>query len=478
MWVAGASLGALLAGCAASSKAGSSVAEREPPADAASGSRLVARHAIADGGARAFLHFLDEELDVPCAIVGRTDMPGSDVRCGPIPHGILYTEDACPGLTEDEALIQTAYAAFGSVWTSDFASFEEAGLRRLGDEIAPSPRNLDPRFGDCTFFDDGPIYEAGEPLDHEPFAAGTVVAVPWTDRLELRVFEGDDGSRALLHLVDVTTGAVCTPQVTRAGVRCGWEPRTSSPVVVGDFRDASCERLVVLEYSVPGVVSPVETADGENLGLHRFSAISETPSRLDADGDCVPLTDEEARTGRRTFFYADPYPEEAWGRIPRVRYGGPVTQLAPDLPPALSGIADARGEPVLEEPTRDRAHCRPQVVADALVCAGYAPGEALSAHFQASDCSGPTVHMRSPRRSAPGPVVYEHRGVGSPVQALLPVVALWDRGEQVDVQASRPWYARFDDGCRPADVLDYRGFEVRRSTLTAADFPALRLDPR
>ena len=412
-----------------------------PPAAARDGARLEARYVEAeDGGARRLLHLFDRELGAACRLSARPD--SQDVlHCLPAGGGlVVYLDDACT-----TPYVATHLEDARWVTAAGFPPF--AGPARLGAQITPEgPRRfIGGGAWGCTESDvgvDGRVYEvaAFEPFD--AFVQGPLVATALTEALEAHVFQGEDGSVVMHHLVDRRTGGTCRPEHTAVGPRCVGE---LGEVHDEGWRGADCARLAIADYGAPAVARVPERGDA----LYRLSAVTESDAvtRIGDDGTCAPV--ERFSAGRRTLYLADPYPMSEWPPLELEDEGGPELTARPGRLPgglALEGLHLVDAQDLFEDHVRNTA-CGPAWVHGALACV---PAPAADAYdwltvFADARCSQPAAAFRA--GATPTATFTSQAASTLAAQEDLPTARVYAVGARL-----RQGYARSDrgGGCAPS----------------------------
>lgn len=232
---------------------------REEMFEATSGARLALQYLRFDDDTELPTadELYDRELHVRCAPERWAD---GELRCVPLVDDAVYTDAACTMLagrarTIEEPALFLAYARIGG-------AVRPARLFRADAPIEPIAEHYELHDGACT----GPFPSPAEPIAY--FATGAEFdgagLVPLRDgeagggRLGLRVFEGDDGARLLIGLVDRDLGAACSPARGAAGeVVCA--PAGAAPA--GYFRDPACREPVAAvaeDAPAPAIAATVE----------------------------------------------------------------------------------------------------------------------------------------------------------------------------------------------------------------------------
>lgn len=425
------------------------------------GTRLLVRYVEAeDGGAQRLLHLFDRELGQPCRLSTRPD-GGETLTCLPAASGmVMFLDDACT-----TPYIATIHGEAGVVTASGFPPL--AGPARLGARVADSgaARYLgggDFGCSEAAALTDTPLYavEAFLPLTELP--QGRLVAEPLTEDLEAQVFEGDDGTRVLYYLVDRNTGGTCQPELTDAGPRCaGYVAEAHDE----GLRNEACDRLVVAAYGQMQVATIPERG-GATFRLTLMTA-EDALTRVLGHGACEP--EEHSIAGRRTLYFADPYPTSEWPAVELGTTSGRVLTARPgrigEL--LLDTLTTVDPDTLFVDMSRNQ-DCGPAWVDGSLACV---PAPAPNAHeyltiYADPECTVPAAAVYS--GSVP-PATYTFRELGAPTsQEGLPTAKVYEVGAAVSTV-----YAR--DGLGACESAVYRHDYYRLDTPAPGPWPGLRL---
>lgn len=327
------------------------------------GTRLRAMF-VGAGAAQRFISAWDTQLDTACWLT-RFAGADTDVRCYPRASGVLvYGDTRC-----STRYVETT-ATEGWVYA-------EGEVVRLG-----APATLAQRYSNLARCGCGPsnqapqgtLYEVAEVLPIEQLAAGRVVDADVNERLSVRTFEGQDGSRFVYDVIDRLAGASCTASETEGG-RC--EPAQGTLTDEGRL-DETCTRLAILDY---GRVAVARVA-GRGDAVYRFEFPERTNGndvvlgRSDVAGQC---STERTNLGRYTLHLGTPYPAAEWPALDVAREGTPALEA---LVGRLPSGARAEPEPAVETARVLRAAgapCVPARTYDDRVRCLPAPAEAVQA---------------------------------------------------------------------------------------------------
>ena len=337
---------------------------------------------VGAGEAQRFVTAWDTQLDTACWLTRFADAD-TEVRCYPRAGGVLvYGDTRC-----STRYVETT-ATEGWVYTGN-------EVVRLG-----APATLAQRYtnlarcgcGPSSQAPQGTLYEVAEVLPIEQLAGGRVVDTDVNERLSVRTFEGQDGSRFVYDVIDRLASASCTASETEGG-RC--EPTQGTLTDEGRL-DETCARLAILDY---GRVAVARVA-GRGDAVYRFEFPERNVGnevvlgRATAAGQC---STERTNLGRYTLHVGTPYPATEWPALDVVREGAqPLEAIVGRLP---SG-ARAEPEPAVETSRVLRAGgaaCVPARTADGLIRCLPTPAEGLEAWpvlFADARCSTRAARFR------------------------------------------------------------------------------------
>lgn len=414
---------------------------------------------VGAGEARRFLTVWDTQLDTACWLT-RFAAADTDVRCFPRASGtIVFGDQRCATrYVETTATEGWVYAEGLVVRLGAPVTLEQryTALARCGCAPSATPAQT-------------PLYEIAEELPVEQLASGRIVDHDADERLRVRTFEGQDGSRFVYDVIDRLAEVSCTPTELEGG-RC--EPEQGTLTDEGQL-DETCARLAILDYRRVGVARVAGRGDA----VYRFEFPERTEGndailgRVDPAGQC---STERTNLGRRTLHVGTPYPASAWPALDVAREGTSVLEA---IVGRLPSGARAEAEPGVQTARGLRAggvDCVPARADDGRIRCLPAPPPALDAwpmYYADARC---TLRAARLRPEAPRP---------AEVTLLDDAFAALPRGQVYAVGRPLPStavYADTGDGrCVRADELALpAGDTYGLSAIPVDRFPELSLERR
>jgi len=319
---------------------------------------------VGAGQAQRFITAWDTQLDTACWLTRFADAD-TDVRCYPRASGVLvYGDTRCSTRYVETTATEGWVYADGLVLRLGAPATLAQRFSNLA-RCGCAPSNQAPQ---------GPVYEIAEELPIEQLAGGRVVDTDESERLRVRTFEGEDGSRFVYDVIDRLASVSCAPAELEGG-RC--EPAQGKLTDEGRL-DESCTRLAILDYGRVGVARVAGRGDA----VYRFEFPERgigndvVLGRATAAGMC---STERTNLGRYTLHLGTPYPAAEWPALDVVREGTPSLEA---LVGRLPSGARAEPEPTVEASRVLRVagtSCVPARTADGLMRCLPTPAEALEA---------------------------------------------------------------------------------------------------
>jgi hypothetical protein len=378
------------------------------------------------------LQTIDSELGKPCVI---QQAAAGRFSCAPPSWGrVIFLDAACT-----EPLIETQFPEERWVSTIGYAPY--VGVAKLGPRRANATGTAFMGGADTACSPAGmiqdPVFAVEELVPFDQWAAGAVEEV---DRgpLGATYFRGDDGSSFLLTLVDRTAEVECSPADTEAGPRCRAEIFTVNDT---GLLDASCERLAIIDYTVPPVAKVPERGDEVfRFASQQLDGLEVMVGRREPDGSCAV----EARSlGRMTLFLGEPYPPSAWPPLAFDRSSGALGAAVPTF--TSGGSAEALDNVDASELFEaDGQACGPVWSGERLRCLPPTPDGPLRQPLLHADaaCSRRVIALRASEQDPPA-LVTAHDGTGV---AGLPIGGRFSLGARLSTEAV---FEKSSRGCLP-----------------------------